>query len=115
MPAPTRKTSRDLRGSQKLLQSLAKNGEVPSLEAIKKALALPANMDLHVPNWLIRGIPPAYLELDATFQVPISALSEVVNRFVQLNDSAIGLKILINGIPVPDLATIEISNVPREA
>jgi hypothetical protein len=114
MPAPPRKTSRNLRGSQKLLQSLAKNGEAPSLEAIKKALALPANIDLRVPNWLIRGIPPAYLELDATLQVPIAGLSEVVNRFVQLNDSAIGLKILINGIPFPDLATIQISNTPGE-
>jgi hypothetical protein len=114
MPAPPRKTSRNLRGSQKLLQGLAKNGEAPSLEAIKEALALPANIDLRVPNWLIRGIPPAYLELDATVQVPIAGLSEVVNRFVQLNDSAIGLKILINGIPFPDLATIQISNTPGE-
>jgi hypothetical protein len=114
MPTPPKKTSRNLRGSQKLLQGLAKNGEEPSLEAIKKALALPGNIDLRVPNWLIRGIPPAYLELDATLQVPITGLSEVVNRFVQLNDSTVGLKILINGIPVPDLATIQVTNTPGE-
>jgi hypothetical protein len=102
------------RGSQRLLQTLSKNGEVPSLEEIKKALDLPANIDLRVPNWLIRGIPPVYLELDATFQVPIAGLTEVVNRFLQLNDSSIGFKILINGIPLPDFATIRVTNTPGE-
>lgn len=103
-----------LRGSQKLLGNLTRNGEVPSLDEIKKALALPADVALRVPNWLIRGIPPAYLELEATLQVPITALAQVVDRFVKLNDSTIGLKILINGIPVPELATIEVRNTPGE-
>jgi hypothetical protein len=115
MPATTSDKSHELRGSQKLLEHLAKNGEVPSLEEIKKAVGLPANADLRIPNWLIRGIPPAYLELDATLQVPIDHLSDLVNRFVKLNDSTIGLKILINGIPVPDLATVIVSNLPGEA
>jgi hypothetical protein len=115
MPATTSEKSHELRGSQKLLENLAKNGEVPSLEEIKKAVGLPGNSDLRVPNWLIRGIPPAYLELDATLQVPINHLSELVSRFVKINDSTIGLKILINGIPVPDLATVVVSNVPGEA
>jgi hypothetical protein len=114
MPASPRKTGRNLRGSQKLLQRLAKNGEAPTLEEIKEALALSDNIDLRVPNWLIRGIPPAYLKLEATLQVPIAGLSEVVNRFVQLNDSTIGLNILINGIPVPDFATIQVSNAPGQ-
>jgi hypothetical protein len=33
----------ELRGSQKLLEHLAKNGEVPSLEEVKKALARPTS------------------------------------------------------------------------
>jgi len=102
----------ELRGSQKMLENLAKNGAVPSLEEIKKALALPASTGVVVLNHLIRGIPPAYLELNATLQVPVKNLSDVVNRFVQLNDSAINMKILINGIPFPDLANIEIRNTP---
>ena len=104
----------ELRGSQKLLEHLAKNGAVPSLEEIKKALAIPASTGLVVLNHLIRGVPPAYLELNATLQVPIAHLSEVVNRFVQLNDSAINMRILINGIPFPELATLEIRNTPGE-
>ena len=104
----------ELRGSQKLLAHLAKNAEAPSLEEIKRALALPANIELKVPNWLIRGTPPAYLELDASLDVPVKHLGEVVNRLVQLNDSTISLKILINGIPFPEIANIQIRNTPGE-
>lgn len=104
----------ELRGSQKLLGQLTKNGEVPSLEEIKKALALPANIDLQVPNWLIRGVPPAYLELDTTLQVPIAHLGQLVDRFVKLNDSTISMRILINGIPFPELATVQVQNTPGE-
>jgi hypothetical protein len=100
-----------VRGSQKLLEHLARNGDVPNVEEIKKS-QLPAAAK--IPNWLIRGIPPVYLELDATIEVPIAQVGEVVNRFVTLNDSAIGLKILINGIPVPDIAQIIVSNTPGE-
>lgn len=110
---PDRK-SHELRGSQKLLMDLAKNGEAPSLEEIKKAFAFPAGADLRVPNWLVRGIPPAYLELDATLQMPVAHLSETVNQLVKLNDSTISLRIFINGIPVPDLATVHVSNIPGQ-
>lgn len=101
-----------LRGSQKLLEGLAKNGEVPSLDQIKKTLGFESIAGLRIPNWLIKGLPPAYLELDAAIEVPIAQLNQVVNRFVQLNDSAINFVILINGIPVPDIATVVVSNTP---
>ncbi len=112
--ATTHAGAAEQRGSQKLLQHLAKNGDVPALDEIRKALALPGNIELRVPNWLVRGVPPAYLELEATLQVPVAQLSDVVNRFVKLNDSAINLKILINGIPFPELATIDVRNTPVE-
>jgi hypothetical protein len=99
-----------VRGSQKLLAGLAKNGDVPSIDEIKKILNFESIQGLQIPNWLIRGTPPAYLELDATIEVPIAQLNQVVNRFVQLNDSAINFVILINGIPVPDIATVQVSN-----
>jgi hypothetical protein len=104
----------ELRGSQKLIEHLTKNGAVPSLDEIKKALSLPASVELKVPNWLIRGIPPAYLELNATIQVPIAHVDAVVKRFIALNDSTIGMNILINGIPFPDLGTIIVQNTPGE-
>jgi hypothetical protein len=101
---------RQLRGSQKLLEGLAKNQDAPSIEEIRKAIALPASVDYKVLNWLIRGIPPAYLEWETTLQVSTANLSTVVNHFVGLNDSTIGLHILTNGIPIPDIANITITN-----
>jgi hypothetical protein len=100
----------EVRGSQKLLQNLAKNGDVPSAEEITKALHLPATAK--IPSWLIRGIPPVYLHLDGTIDVPVAHLAEVVDRFVKLNDSTINLKILINGIPFPDIARVIVRNTP---
>jgi hypothetical protein len=104
----------NLRGSQKLLQGLAKNGEVPSIEEIKRALDLPQDATIRIPNWLTRGTPPAYLQLDATITTPVAQIGTIVNKFVALNDSTIGLKILINGVPLPELATIIVSNTPEE-
>jgi hypothetical protein len=99
---------REPRGSQKLLERLAKNGETPTPHEIIEAFKFPASAK--IPNWLIRGIPPAYLELEGTVEVPIGDLSALVQRFVALNDSAIGLKILINGIPVPEIAQVTVAN-----
>jgi hypothetical protein len=104
----TADTAHGLRGSQKLLEKLSKNGSVPSTPEIMKALNLPASAK--IPNWLIRGIPPAYLVLEGTVQVPVAEVAAVVDRFVHLNDSAINLKILINGIPFPDVAHVVVSN-----
>ena len=101
-----------VRGSQKLLEGLAKNGEAPSLEQIKKVLGFDSIAGLRIPNWLTKGTPQSYLEMDATIEVPIAHLNQVVNRFVQLNDSTINFVILINGIPVPDIATVVVSNTP---
>jgi hypothetical protein len=108
-PGPT-----ETRGSQKLLEKLSVHGHVPSLDEIKKALNLAPGVELKVPNWLIRGIPPVYMEFDATFQVPLDHASAVLNGFIGLNDSNINLHIFINGIPVPDLATIVVKNTPGE-
>ena len=100
-----------LRGSQKMLEHLAKNGETPSIEEIKKAVALPASVDYKVLNWLVRGIPAGgYLELDTILQVGTAQLADVVNHFVRLNDSTINLQILINGIPFPEIANVRIRN-----
>jgi hypothetical protein len=101
-------TAQGLRGSQKLLEKLTKNGGVPSPQEIVKALNLPASAK--IPNWLIRGIPPAYLTLEGTVQVPVSDVGAVVDRFTHLNDSAINLKVLIRGIPVPDVAHVVVNN-----
>jgi hypothetical protein len=38
-------------------------------------------------------------------------LAEVVHHLVKLNDSTLGLEILINGIPFPELANVRIRNI----
>jgi hypothetical protein len=103
-------THGQVRGSQKLLEGLAKNGEVPSIDQIKKTLGFESIDGLQIPRWLNKGTPQSYLELSATIEVPIGQLNQVINRFVQLNDSAINFVILINGIPVPEIATVQVSN-----
>ena len=102
----------ELRGSQKLLGHLAKNGEIPSVEEIRKVFNLPDSVK--IPNWQVRGTPIDYLVLEGTLEMPIAQLGTVVDRFVKVNDSAIGLKILINGIPFPDIAQVIVRNIPGE-
>ncbi len=101
-----------LRGSQKLLAGLSKNGETPNPEEIIKSLHLPGNVKIQ--NWLTRGLPPAYLSLHADFEAPISQLSGVIESFVKLNDSTINFHVFINGIPFPDLARVVVRNIPGE-
>jgi hypothetical protein len=108
-PGPT-----ETRGSQKLLAKLSEHGHVPALAEIKKALSIAPSVDLRVPNWLIRGVVPAYMEFDATFHVPLTHASTVLNSLFDLNDSNINFHVFINGLPVPDFATIVVKNTPGE-
>jgi hypothetical protein len=100
------------RGSQKLLASLVKPGEIPNPEEIIKAFNLPAGVK--IPSWHNRGIPADYIVMHATVETPLAQLGSVVESFVKLNDTSINLHILINGIPFPDLAHVVVTNVPGE-
>ena len=100
------------RGSQKMLEQLSKNGKAPSSEEVIKALQLPAGAK--VPNWHIRGIPPAVLHVEGTVETPVSQLGAVVDSLMKLNDSAINLKVLVNGIPFPEIAQVIVRNTPGE-
>src|SRR5258708_7468223 len=101
----------ETRGSQKLLQGLAHNADTPHSEEIIKAFNLPAGV--LIPYWLSRGTP-VWWDFTATVQTPIAKLGQVVDSFVKLNDSSIGMKILINGIPIPDIAHVVVHNSPGE-
>jgi len=105
-------TARHVRGSQKLLEQLGKNTETPSPETIGKHLGLPASATIF--NWQTRGTPSDWIALEATIQAPIGDLNHIINSFVKLNDSTINLKILINGIPIPEIAQIIVRNTPGE-
>jgi len=81
-------------GSRKLLQSLSKNGEIPSSGEIIKTLNLPAGVT--TPHWLVRGTPVNWLELSGTVQMPVSNLGAVIDSFVKLNDSSISTVLVRN-------------------
>lgn len=96
-----------MRGSEKLLAQLAKKGAAVTAEDVKAAVSIPANSDYKLLRWLIRGIPPVYFELEAALQVKPQQLGDVVNHFAA-NASIRNINILINGIPVPDWAQVNV-------
>jgi hypothetical protein len=110
MPSPN--TSRELRGSQKLLAGFGDDTAVPSAEQIRKALNLSDQVKIW--NWHTRGQPPAYVTMEANLEAPIAQVASIVDQFIKLNDSNISLKILINGIPYPEIAQIVVKNAPEE-
>jgi hypothetical protein len=95
------------RGSQKLVAQLAKKGAAATHEDVKAAVALPAASDYKVLRWLIRGIPPIYFELETMLSVKPQQLGELVNYFAA-NSAIRDINILINGIPHPDVAQVNV-------
>jgi hypothetical protein len=95
------------RGSHKLVAQLAKKGAAATHEDVKAAVALPAASDYKLLRWLIRGIPPIYLELETMFSVKPQQLGELVNHFAA-NSAIRDINILINGIPFPDVAQVNV-------
>jgi len=90
--------------------------EAPSLEEIKRALATSRQTS----NSRYRTGSSAAPHRPISNWMPLSNvqsknLGEVVNRLVQLNDSTISLKILINGIPFPEIANIQDPQYARRA
>ena len=96
------------RGSQKLLAQLVKKGAAATAEEVKAAVALPAASDYKLLRWLIRGIPAVYLEIETVFQVQPKQLGDAVNHFVATAGIR-NINILINGIPIPDIAQINVT------
>lgn len=95
------------RGSAKLLAQLAKKGTTATLEDVKTALSLPAAADYKLLRWLIRGIPPVYFEVETAFQLKPEQLAQFVNHFAA-QPGIRDLDILINGIPKPDIAQVNV-------
>src|SRR5262245_30259962 len=96
------------RGSEKLLAQLARKGTAATPEEVKAAVALPATSDYKLLRWLIRGIPPFYLELETAFQMKPQQLGDAINHFTATAGIR-GINILINGIPKPDIAEVNVT------
>ena len=101
-------SSEAARGSQKLLAQLVKKGTAATAEEVKAAVALPAASDYKLLRWLIRGIPAVYYEVETVFQLQPKQLGEAVNHFAA-NTAIRNINILINGIPFPDIAQINVT------
>jgi hypothetical protein len=93
------------RGSDKLLAGLIKKGRKATAQDVKAALALDTAGEISLLRWNPRGIPPALLEVEATVQTPVANLGNVVNHLAQ-SGSLRGIHILVNGIPIPDIAVL---------
>lgn len=100
----------DARGSQKMLAELIKKGGAATAEDVKSAIALPAATDYKLLRWYIRGIPAIYYEVETVFQMQPKQLADAVNRFVATAGIR-DINILINGIPIPDIAQINMTLV----
>jgi hypothetical protein len=92
------------RGSHKLLSDLIKKGSAATPEEVKAAVSIPANSDIKLLRWLVRGTP-VYWEIETIFQLQPRQLGDVVNHFVATAGIR-DINILINGTPKPDLAQI---------
>lgn len=94
------------RGSKKLLEQF-KTGAPISHEEVKAAVAAPAGSEYKLLDWHVRGIPPVYWEVEAAFQVDPQQLGAAVTHFAA-NASIRNINILINGIPKPDVAQLNV-------
>src|SRR5262250_2124028 len=95
------------RGSEKLLAQLAKKGAAATLDDVKAAVSLPATSDYKLLRWLIRGIPPVYFEVETAFQVTPQQIVDFVRHFAA-HPGIRDIDILINGIPKPDIAQVNV-------
>jgi hypothetical protein len=95
------------RGSQKLLAQLVQKRAAATPEEVKAAVSVPANADYKLLRWKVRGIPPFYYELETDFQVAPQKVGELVNHFAA-NSAIRNINILINGIPIPDIANVNV-------
>ncbi|HET9284094.1 MAG TPA: hypothetical protein VFR24_19255 [Candidatus Angelobacter sp.] len=95
------------RGSQKLLAQLVQKRTAATPEEVKAAVSIPTTADYKLLRWQIRGIPPFYYELETDFQVAPQNVGELVNHFA-VNSAIRNINILINGIPKPDIATVNV-------
>jgi hypothetical protein len=94
------------RGSQKLLAQLVQK-RTATPEEVKAAVSIPTTADYKLVGWKPRGIPPFYYELEMTFQVAPRNVGELVNHLAT-NAAIQNINILINGIPKPDIANVNV-------
>jgi len=102
------------RGSQKLITQLSQKGESITVEDVRAALDVSSEAQFKLLRWHVRGLPPAEIELNASLEVSQKYLGEVVQKIVNAKDLAAGIEIFPYGIPVPDIAVVNFTNVPPE-
>ncbi|HEX6805449.1 MAG TPA: hypothetical protein VF133_17345 [Terriglobales bacterium] len=101
-----------VRGSAKLAERLAAKGAAITSDDIKAAIGVPVNVDVRLLRWLTKGIPPV-IEIAATVECKQENVGEVVQRIMNTAEFQ-GVEVFPYGIPRPDIALINFTNVPEE-
>ena len=103
------------RGSQKLAERLAQKGHALTAEDLKSVLGAAENVDFKLLRWWVRGQPPYPIELAGTIEVRQEAVGQVVQKIINTGELAQGIEIFPYGIPKPDIALVNFTNVPPQA
>jgi hypothetical protein len=94
------------RGSQKLIAQLVQK-RTATPEEVKAAVSIPTTEDYKLVRWKPRGIPPFFYELELDFQVATKNVGALVNHLAA-NAAIQNINILINGIPRPEIANVNV-------
>jgi hypothetical protein len=103
------------RGSQKLAERLAHKGAAVTAEDLKSAIGASENLDFKLLRWWLRGQPPFPIELAGTLEVKQEAVGQIVQTIINTRELAQGIEIFPYGIPKPDIALVNFTNVPSQA
>jgi hypothetical protein len=102
------------RGSEKLAERLAAKGAAITVEDLKATIGIPQLVDFKILRWYLKGQPPAPYELAATLEVNQSHVGQLVQTIINQPALAQGIEIFPYGIPKPDVALVNFTNVPSE-
>lgn len=101
-----------VRGSAKLSERLAAKGSAITGDDLKSAMGLPASVDIRLLRWLSKGIPPV-VEIAATVECKHENVGLVVQSIINTAEFQ-GIEVFPYGIPRPDIALVNFTNVPEE-
>ena len=79
-------------------------GDTKQLESLYRVVD---ELDLKVVRWHNIGVP-AWERVEAAFQVPTARVGQAVEKLINLEQLAPNLRVFPYGIPVPDIAVVEL-------
>jgi hypothetical protein len=99
------------RGSEKLTERLAAKGNAMTTEDLKAATGI--TTDIKLLRWYLKGQPPLPAEFAGTLEVKQESVGQLIQSIINLRDVK-GIEVFPYGIPKPDIALVNFTNVPQE-